>query len=74
MTTTQINNYSEVLILAAKEQGFNSAKEIEENFEVLMIYVLSLEYSFLKKMILKANDKENMNLFALKTYKELNDK
>ena len=68
MNNIQINNYSEMLIFAAKEQGFNSAKQIEENFEALMLYVLSLESSFLEKMLLKANDKEIMNFMALKTY------
>ena len=73
MNTTQINNYSEALIFVAKEQGFNTAKEIEDNFEVLLLYALSLESSFLKKMILKANEKETMNLVTLKIYKTLNN-
>lgn len=74
MNTAQINNYSEILIFVAKEQGFNTAKEIENNFEALMLYVLSLESSFLNKMLLKANDKETMNLMALKTYKTIKTK
>lgn len=71
ITKQQINNYSEILILAAKEQGFNTAKEINDNFEALMLYILSLESSFLKKMLLKANDKQIMDLLALRAYKKL---
>lgn len=74
MNTAQINNYSEILIFAAKEQGFNTAKEIEDNFESLILYVLSLESSFLNNMLLKANDKEIMNLMALKSYKTIKTK
>ena len=71
MNATQISNYSELIIFAAKEQGFNTFKEIEENFEPLLLYVLSLEQDFLKKILLQANDKKTMEQLALYFYQKL---
>ena len=68
---TTIEKYTDAIILAAKEQGFTTTEQIEENFEGLFIYVLSLEASFLNKMLLKANDKEIMNIIALKAFHTL---
>ena len=68
---TTIEKYTDALILAAKEQGFTTAEQIEENFEGLFVYVLSLEASFLNKMLLKVNDKETMNFISLKAFHTL---